>query len=128
MKDSLARTPFEDLWRGRHGQGEEATVCQLSDRGITCVLVGYAVDHDGDCYEMLDVNDGTIYVTRDIVWLKRMYFSTSPTIDDDGAYLPIHMPYDAGVRESKPLAANDHEDDDAVIPHNNEDDTDVHAA
>jgi hypothetical protein len=86
------------------------------------------VDHDGDCYEMLDVNDGTIYVTRDIVWLKRMYFSTSPTIDDDGAYLPIHMPYDAGVRESKPLAANDHEDDDAVIPHNNEDDTDVHAA
>jgi hypothetical protein len=34
------------------------------------MFVGYAVDHDGDCYEMLDVNSGTVYVTRDIVWLK----------------------------------------------------------
>jgi hypothetical protein len=54
---------------------------KLSDRGITCMFVGYAVDHDGDCYEMLDVDSGTIYVTRDIVWLKRMYFIKSPTID-----------------------------------------------
>jgi hypothetical protein len=57
-------------------------------------------------------------------------FNKSPTNDDedDGAYLPTHMPSDVGVRESNPLAANDHEDDDGVIPHNNEDDTDDHTA
>jgi hypothetical protein len=38
---------------------------RLSDRGTTCMFVRYAVDHDGDCYEMLDVNTGTVYLTRD---------------------------------------------------------------
>jgi hypothetical protein len=53
-------------------------------------------------------------------------FSKSPTIDDeeDGAYLPIHMPSDVGVRR----AANDHEHDEAMISQSNEDDTDDHAA
>jgi hypothetical protein len=45
---------------------------KLSDTRITSMFVISAVDHDGDCYEMLDVNSGTIYVTKDIVWLKRM--------------------------------------------------------
>jgi hypothetical protein len=38
--------------------------------------------------------------------------------------LPIHVPSDVGVRESKP----DHEDDEAVISQNNDGDTDDHAA
>jgi hypothetical protein len=92
--------------------------------------VGYDVDHDGDCYEMLDVNGGTIYVTRDLVWLQRMY-STSPLLmmmKTTELICQLIMPSDVGVRESNPLAANDHEDDDGVIPHNNEDDTDDHTA
>jgi hypothetical protein len=46
--------------------------------------VGCAVDHHGYCYEVLDVNSGTFYVARDIVWLKRMYYGKLPTADNDG--------------------------------------------
>jgi hypothetical protein len=81
------------------------------------MFVGYAVDHDGDCYEMLDVNSGTIYVTRDIVWLKRMYFSKplNDDDDDDGVYLPVHLPSAIGARESNPLPSNDPNEKEASL-------------
>ena len=47
---------------------------KMSDRGTVCLLVGYAVDHDGDCYEMWDPVLGSVHVTRDVVWLKKMYY------------------------------------------------------
>jgi hypothetical protein len=47
---------------------------KLADRGITCMLVGYADNHTGDCYEMLNWKTSRILVTRDVLWLKRMYF------------------------------------------------------
>jgi hypothetical protein len=86
------------------------------------MFVGYAVDHDGDCYEMLDINNGTIYVTRDVVWLKRMYFRQSPSEDEEeGVYLPIYLPTDVGIRESKQLATNDNDEEEAVNTPDDED-------
>ena len=33
---------------------------KMSDRGTVYLLVGYAVDHDGDCYGMWDPVKGTV--------------------------------------------------------------------
>jgi hypothetical protein len=88
---------------------------KLSDRGITCMFVGYTVDHDGDCYEMLDINSETVNVTRDVVWLKRMYFKQSPNEDEEeGVYLPFYWPTDVGVRESERLAAHDTDEEETM--------------
>ena len=39
------------------------------------MFVGYASDHAGDCYEMLNMNTKRIIQTRDVTWLGRMYFA-----------------------------------------------------
>eukprot|EP00957_Ditylum_brightwellii_P021900 1651557-Ditylum_brightwellii.AAC.1 len=47
------------------------TTAKLNDRGVTCMMAGYAVKHEANCYKMLDPRTGTVYKTRDIIWLKR---------------------------------------------------------
>jgi len=47
---------------------------KIEDRGITCMFVGYAKQHSGDCYRMLNLNTMGIHETRDIIWLHRMFF------------------------------------------------------
>jgi len=51
---------------------------KLSNKGLTCAFVGYADNHEGDCYRMWDPKQHYIYITRDIIWLKRMYFPQPP--------------------------------------------------
>jgi hypothetical protein len=48
---------------------------KVADRGVTCMMAGYATDHDGDCYRMYDDQTKRIHKTRDIKWLGRMYFA-----------------------------------------------------
>ena len=38
------------------------------------MFVGYAINHDGDVYCMWDPNTNRVLISRDIIWLKRMYF------------------------------------------------------
>jgi hypothetical protein len=98
---------------------------KLSDRGVTCMFVGYAVNHDGDWYEMLDVNNGTVYVTRDVIWLKRMFFTQPPSADqEEGVYLPIYLPTDVKVREREPLATKDNDEEETVNTPDDEEDED----
>ena len=52
-----------------------STSPKLKDKGVTCLFAGYTEDHDGDCYRMWDPIGHYMYVTRDTVWLKRMYFT-----------------------------------------------------
>ena len=48
---------------------------KVSDRGVQCMFIGYALDHDGDCYRMWNpVTDG-VHVSRDIIWLRRMFYN-----------------------------------------------------
>ena len=47
---------------------------KLADRGLTCMMVGYALDHDGDVYRMYNPDTKRVHVTRDIKWLDRMFF------------------------------------------------------
>ena len=47
---------------------------KLADRGVQCMMVGYALQHTGDTYRMWDPNTNRIHTTRDIIWLKRMFY------------------------------------------------------
>lgn len=38
------------------------------------MFVGYAPNHDGDCFEMWDPIKGTVHTSRDMIGLKRMYY------------------------------------------------------
>jgi hypothetical protein len=40
------------------------------------LFVGYADDHTGNCYRMYNPVTSGVNVTRDIIWLGRMYFTT----------------------------------------------------
>jgi hypothetical protein len=50
------------------------TTPKLADRGVQCMMVGYALDHPGDCYRMWDPKTARVHETRDVVWLKRMFY------------------------------------------------------
>ena len=58
------------------------------------MFVGYAPQHAEGVYRMWDPTTGRIHVTRDIVWLRRMYFQRQP------AGLEITTGVDNVVRES----------------------------
>ena len=47
---------------------------KIQDKGITCMFVGYSMDHAGDCYRMFNPKTNRVHITRDIKWLNRMYF------------------------------------------------------
>ena len=47
---------------------------KIQDCGVSCMMIKYSKDHAGDCYWMWGKETGGIHVTRDIIWLKQMYF------------------------------------------------------
>jgi Reverse transcriptase (RNA-dependent DNA polymerase)/Zinc knuckle len=47
---------------------------KLDDRGYTCMFVGYSQSHSSDTYRMWDPRSKRVHITRDIRWLKKMYF------------------------------------------------------
>jgi hypothetical protein len=50
---------------------------KLANRGKVCMMVGYADSHAGDCYRMYDDETKIVHLTRDIRWLKRMYYDVN---------------------------------------------------
>eukprot|EP00957_Ditylum_brightwellii_P073266 5569217-Ditylum_brightwellii.AAC.1 len=38
------------------------------------MFVGYAIKHEGDCYEMLDPTTSIVFELCNVIWLKRMYY------------------------------------------------------
>ena len=84
-----------------------ATTPKLSDRGIQCMFVGYALDHPGDCYIMYNPDSKRKLVSRDVIWLQRQYFSK-----EDKAEIGVNIPavaldvhHEAG--EDVPVGAHD---------------------
>jgi len=51
---------------GKHGK--------VGNRGEPMVFVGYADDHQDDCYRMWNPTTGRVVETRDIIWLCRMFY------------------------------------------------------
>ena len=58
------------------------TTPKLFDRGVHCMMVGYALNHAGDTYRMWDMKTNRVHETRDIIWLKRMYFEKEEEAQD----------------------------------------------
>ena len=53
---------------------------KMADRGIKCMMVGYANDHSGNTYKMLNWMTRRVLESHDIIWLNQMYFKTILTI------------------------------------------------
>ena len=49
---------------------------KVGDRRKSMVFVGYADEHTGNCYRMYNPVTSGVNVTRDVIWLGRMYFTT----------------------------------------------------
>ena len=50
----------------------------MQDRGVQCMFVGYSLKHDGNCFRMWDPVTRRVHVTRDVVWLRTMFFPRAP--------------------------------------------------
>ena len=46
---------------------------KLEDKGNVSMMVGYAENHAGDVYRMLNLRTKKISLSRDICWLKKSY-------------------------------------------------------
>ena len=51
---------------------------KLNDKGTHCMFVGYTYNHLGDCYRMYDPKTRRTRETRDIIWLKQMFYKRLP--------------------------------------------------
>jgi hypothetical protein len=45
------------------------TSSTIADRGVQGMFIGYAKDHEGDCYQVWNPKTEGVHTTRDIVWL-----------------------------------------------------------
>ena len=96
LLDALAAVEIDDIvkprvehWCGKlpayakhlRTWGEAGTVktrslstTKIEDRGVTCMMIGYALDHGGDCFRMYNPVTSGVHETRDVIWLHRMYY------------------------------------------------------
>jgi hypothetical protein len=70
------------------------------------MMVGYALGHAHDCYRMLNWETKRIHVTRDVIWLRRMYFSPP---NQGGVDVSANR---VNANQYQALADNDSDDDD----------------
>uniref|UniRef100_A0A7S2KWV0 Integrase catalytic domain-containing protein n=1 Tax=Leptocylindrus danicus TaxID=163516 RepID=A0A7S2KWV0_9STRA len=47
---------------------------KLNDKGVQCMFVGYDLNHPGDCYIMYNPKTDRRLISRDVIWLRRMYY------------------------------------------------------
>jgi hypothetical protein len=52
---------------------KEKIQAKLSNRGTTCMFVGYTEHHSRDVYRMLNLATNSIINSRDIIWLNKTY-------------------------------------------------------
>eukprot|EP00957_Ditylum_brightwellii_P117346 8949728-Ditylum_brightwellii.AAC.1 len=70
---------------------------KIDDCGVTCMMVGCATKHKGDCYEMYDPTKGYVYKLRDVIWLKQMYYPKLLLVDDNDDMVPVLDNQDPGI-------------------------------
>jgi hypothetical protein len=78
--------------------------------------VGYAPHHDGDCYMMWDPHTQRIHESRDITWLKRMFYQKLRPTDlaVDPEVIEFETNPGAGAREGVDNLEEAGDDDDAA--------------
>jgi hypothetical protein len=80
---------------------------KVADRGVQCMFVGYALHHTGDTYRMWDPRTNRVHITRDVIWLKRMFFEKQED-DSDMAIPPFDV--DSNENERAGESNNEHEE------------------
>ena len=50
------------------------TTPKVKDRGVPCMMIGYALEHPGDTYRMWNPDTNGVYQSRHVIWMKRMYY------------------------------------------------------
>ncbi len=59
---------------GEAGTVGEKKKGKVLDRGVTMMFVGYDDYHSGNCYRMYNPVTSRVVITRDAVWLGRLYY------------------------------------------------------
>jgi hypothetical protein len=83
---------------------------KIADRGVQCMFIGYADHHDGDCYRMWDPRTQRVHVTRDVIWLKRMFFE-KPIERHDIVVEPVQMDFEEADMPAEEAGEGNGEDD-----------------
>jgi hypothetical protein len=47
---------------------------RVAGRDMPCMMVSYALNRDGDCDRTWDPKTARVHETRDVTWLRRMFF------------------------------------------------------
>jgi hypothetical protein len=55
---------------------------KLADRGVQCVFIGYSLEHSSNMYKMWDPKTGSVHMSRDIIWLCRIYYQAQDLHDN----------------------------------------------
>jgi hypothetical protein len=97
------------------------------------MLVGYATDSPGDTYRMWNPTTKRIHTTRDVIWLKRMFF-LPPTVVLDVAVAPLEIeagenPHITQLGESEPRESNEssgeRETNEDALTHDDDEDVEM---
>jgi hypothetical protein len=84
---------------------------KIANRGVQRIFIGYTIDHTQDTYWMWDPTTSRVHETRDVIWMKRMFygqetFTNNVAIVNDNIQVTIPQ-HKAGESnepgESKPL-------------------------
>jgi phage portal protein BeeE len=46
---------------------------KITDRGVQCMFVEYAINYAGNTYQMWDPATSQVHETRDVIWMKWMF-------------------------------------------------------
>jgi hypothetical protein len=68
-----------------------AATPRVADRGVQCMMVGYAIDHEGDCYQMWDLTTKGAHESRDVIWLLRHMHCQKAVQNIDMAMVPLEF-------------------------------------
>jgi hypothetical protein len=67
------------LWAfGKAGPVKEGKKGKVLDRGITIMFIGYDNDHSRNCYRRYNPVTSRVVITRDVIWLGRMFYTRLP--------------------------------------------------
>ena len=97
---------------------------KLLDKGVPCMMCGYAMKHPGDCYRMYNPETKGVHESRDVTWLRRMFYDPPARVREishDGVELDIDVMEENVVPEPnqepvQPEADQVEETEDGVTP------------
>eukprot|EP00957_Ditylum_brightwellii_P094996 7234254-Ditylum_brightwellii.AAC.2 len=103
---------------------------KIEDHGVVCMMVGYATNHKGDCYEMYGPIKGYVYGLGDVIWLKQKYYPKQVSHNDNESNELMSWPEDQDPNSTNIVTAdqggeNEWIDEDADVTSKGEKDEDA---